>query len=585
MHSCASQAKGIFMLSATQKLKKWLVLGLSLAFTGQSVSSLAQQNILPEAPLITKLNQTIPQLLDSAGIPGLAIAVIKDGRMHYTQVYGVKNAETSKKMAINTVFEAASLSKPVFAYTCLQLVDEGLLNLDKPLYTYLPYPDIAHDERYKKITARMVLSHTSGFPNWRNNDSLRINFEPGQKFSYSGEGYVYLQKVVEKITGKPLNDLVTEKVFKPLGMPNSSYIWRPDFDAKTATPHDAFSNPLPKNKPNSANAAASLHTTAPDYAAFITALLKGTGLKKQTLLAMFTPQVPEPTDKAVAAGTSSKSVSWGLGVGLQLTPDGKSFWHWGDNDSFRCYMVAYPKEKMGVVYFTNSNNGLSITRKLLQLTTGKEQPALALINYEQYTSPGFLFRQHIPKQGVTAAIQPFLKPDHTPAIAEKEMNNIGYQLLRSGKVAEGKEVLQLNLEAYPQSANVYDSYAYACLLNGEKEAAITNYLKAYALDPENKEAKHIADQLAATKPPKGNAELKLKGYNNAKLITVAGSFNNWNAYHHFFVKQGDTWICRLDLAPGKYQYKIVVDNNWILDPGNTANIEENGNKNSLLVVK
>ncbi len=431
----------------------------------------------------------------------------------------------------------------------------------------------------------MVLSHTSGFPNWRNNDSLRINFEPGQKFSYSGEGYVYLQKVVEKITGKPLNDLITERVFRPLGMPNSSYIWRNDFDAKTAAPHDAFNNALDKNKPTTANAAASLHTTAPDYAAFVTALLNGTGLKKQTFTAMFSPQVPEPTDKAIAAGSSSKSISWGLGVGLQQTPEGKAFWHWGDNDSFRCYLVAYPKEKMGVIYFTNSNNGLSIVSRLLQMTTGKEQPALALINYEQYTSPGFLFRQNIPKQGVTAAIKPFINSGDKPDIAEKEMNNIGYQLLRSGKVAEGKEVLQLNLEAYPQSANVYDSYAYACLLNGDMEAATQNYLKAYALDPENKEAKLVADQLTAAKVPKGNAEFKIKGYPNAKLITLAGSFNGWNAYRNFFVKQGNEWVCRLDLTPGKYPYKLVIDGKWILDPGNTETVEENGYKNSLFVVK
>ncbi|MDQ3289686.1 MAG: serine hydrolase, partial [Bacteroidota bacterium] len=474
---------------------------------------------------------------------------------------------------------------PVFAYACLQLVDQGLLNLDKPLYTYLPYPDIERDERYKKITARMVLSHTSGFPNWRNNDSLRINFEPGQKFSYSGEGYVYLQKVVEKITGKPLEKLMEEKVFGPLDMPNSSYTWRADFDAKTATPHDGFSNPLPKNKPTTANAAASLHTTAPDYAAFVKAIVNGTGLKKQTLMAMFTPQIKVPNERTNPTAPLSESVAWGLGFGLQQTPEGKAIWHWGDNYSFRCYVLAYPKEKMGMVYFTNSNNGLSIANKLLHVVTGREQPAIDFIDYEQYTSPGFLFRKNVLKQGVATAIKPFLKPDNKPAIEEEEMNNIGYQLLRSGKVKEGKEVLQLNMEAYPQSANVYDSYAYACLLNGEKEAAAQYYLKAHTLDPENKEAKLIADQLTYSQAPKGNAEFKLKGYPNAKLITLAGSFNNWNAYHNFFIKHGNEWICRLDLVPGKYQYKIVVDGNWILDPENKEIVKENGYQNSLLVVK
>ena len=572
-------------------LKNWLVAGLGLFLAGQSMPCLAQelaaprQSNLDNTQVIANFNKTIPQLLDSASIPGLTLVVIKEGKVVYSQAYGVKSTQTKEKATLNTVFEAASLSKPVFAYACLQLVEAGLLNLDKPLYTYLPYPDIERDARYKKITARMVLSHTSGLPNWRNNDSLRINFEPGQQFSYSGEGYVYLQKVVEKITRKPVNNLITEKVFKPLGMSNSSYTWRPDFDKNAATPHDAFGNALPKNKPATANAAASLHTTASDYAAFITAVLNNTGLKKQTLTAMFTPQIQVPEQRTNASGALSTSVSWGLGVGLQETPDGKAFWHWGDNYSFRCYVLAYPKDKMGVVYFTNSNNGLSIANRILHLVTNREQPAINFIDYEQYTSPGFLFRQNVPKQGVEAAIKPFVKAENKLAIEEEEMNSIGYQLLRSGKVQEGKEVLQLNMEAYPQSANVYDSYAYACLLNGEKEAAAQYYLKAYALDPENKEAKQIADQLTATQAPKGNAEFKLKGYSNARLITVAGSFNGWTAYRHFFIKQGDEWICRLNLTPGKYQYKIVVDGNWILDPGITEVAEENGYKNSLLMVK
>ena len=572
-------------------MKKFAVIAINLLFIGYSICGLAQpsstvrQNNLSNTQLAAKLNHTIPQLLDSASIPGMVISVIRDGKITFTQAYGVKSTETKEKMAINTVFEAASLSKPVFAYACLQLMEQGLLNLDKPLYTYLPYPDIARDERYKKITARMVLSHTSGFPNWRNNDSLRINFEPGQKFSYSGEGYVYLQKVVEQITGKPLNDFMTEKVFRPLGMANSSYTWRSDFDAKTAAPHDAFNNALPKNKPTASNAAASLHTTAPDYATFVAAVLNGTGLKKQTVTAMFTPQIQVPEKRTDAAAALSTSVAWGLGIGLQEAPTGKAFWHWGDNYSFRCYVLAYPKEKMGVVYFTNSNNGLSVANRVLHLVTKQDQPAIAFIDYEQYTSPGFLFRQNIPKQGVTAAIKPFLKPGNKPDIAEAEMNNIGYQLLRSGKVAEGKEVLQLNLEAYPQSANVHDSYAYACLLNGEKDEAVKYYLEAYALDPKNKEAKLVADQLTAAKAPKGNAEFKLKGYPNAKLITLAGSFNGWNAYRNFFVKQGNEWVCRLELPPGKHPYKLVIDGKWILDPGNTEILEENGNKNSLFVVK
>jgi hypothetical protein len=396
---------------------------------------------------------------------------------------------------------------------------------------------------------------------------------------------VYLQKVVERIAGKPLNEFITEKVFNPLGMDNSSYTWRDDFDQKAAAPHDGFGNSLPKNKPDKVNAAASLHTTAPDYAAFIIALLNGTGLKKQSLTTMFTPQVQVPEKRTNPSGSLSKSVSWGLGVGLQQTSDGKAFWHWGDNYSFRCYVVAYPRGKTGVVYFTNSNNGLSVAKKITQLATGKEQPAIDFIEYEQYTEPAFKFRKNILTQGVEKAIEPFLDAKKESPIKESEMNGIGYQLLRTKKFKEGKEVFLLNMQAYPQSANVYDSYAYACLLNGEIDTAVYYYSKAYALDAKNQEAKKMIDVLTAAPNQNGNTELKLKGYANARLISLAGNFNQWHPYRNFFIKKDGEWICRLNLTPGKYQYKIVVDGDWMLDPNNQEIAEEKGNMNSLLVVK
>lgn len=140
--------------------------------------------------------------------------------------FGVKNAKIGLPVTAETVFEAASLSKPVFAYGVLKLIDQGKLGLDVPLTTYLPKPYIDGDERLNKITARIVLSHRTGFPNWRGKPSLKICFTPGERFSYSGEGYIYLQRVVEHITGKPLNEYITEAVFTPLGMANSSYVWR-----------------------------------------------------------------------------------------------------------------------------------------------------------------------------------------------------------------------------------------------------------------------------------------------------------------------------------------------------------------------
>src|SRR5262249_49289907 len=133
-----------------------------------------------------ELDRFVRAYLEYYKIPGISIAVIKDFEVVYHRGFGVKNTATREPVDDDTVFEAASMTKPVFAYTVLRLVDRGVLDLDTPLYTYLPYEDIAHDDRYKLITARMVLTHRTGFPNWRTG-KLDIKFTPGTQVSYSGE--------------------------------------------------------------------------------------------------------------------------------------------------------------------------------------------------------------------------------------------------------------------------------------------------------------------------------------------------------------------------------------------------------------
>ena len=197
-------------------------------------------SVTPTDATILRLESDAPELMKKGGVPGLSIALIRGGKTSWVHGFGIKEAKTDQPVTAETVFEAASLSKPVFAYGVLKLLEQGKLALDTPLTTYLPKPYIEGDERLAKITARIVLSHRTGFPNWRQSDgALPIYFTPGERFSYSGEGYIYLQRVVEQITHKPLNEYMTEAVFTPLGMRNSSYVWRPDFDALTATGHDA----------------------------------------------------------------------------------------------------------------------------------------------------------------------------------------------------------------------------------------------------------------------------------------------------------------------------------------------------------
>src|SRR5215510_6636200 len=246
--------------------------------------------------IIARLEKIIPLLMKEGTVPGLSIALVRNGELAWQRGFGVKSVKTNEPVNDDTVFEAASLSKPVFAYSVLKLVDAGKFDLDKPLNQYLPGDyDVGDDPRLGQITARRVLSHTAGFPNWRRG-ALKIHFTPGERFSYSGEGFVYLSKVVEHVTGEKLNDFMKRTVFDPLGMTSSSYVWQESYDALKVFRHNTRGEAVGQDKtpPGVANVAFSLHTTARDYGRFVVAMLKGVGLKPRTRRLMLSPQAQAP---------------------------------------------------------------------------------------------------------------------------------------------------------------------------------------------------------------------------------------------------------------------------------------------------
>lgn len=447
---------------------------------------------------LKRLEQRISRLMKEADIPGLSLALVRDGKIAYKHCFGVKNAKTGEPVADSTVFEAASLSKPVFAYAVLKLVERGTFNLDKPLVEYLPGQyDVGDDARLAQITARHVLSHTPGFPNWRpRGGKLQIHFTPGERFSYSGEGFVYLAKVIEHITKMKLNDFMKAFVFEPLGMTSSSYSWQESYDAQKTHLHNSLGEPTGLNKleKDVANAAASLHTTAGDYARFVSANLNSTGLKKESLAEMLTPQVSVREGGASTINRpeakTAQGLSWGLGWGLQTTGEGLWFWHWGDNGDSKAYVMASPEQKTGIVFFANSANGLSIVREIVEEAFGGNHPALAWINYESYRSPRRKLLKEIVAKGAETALREYrqwrkgLAPDEL--IGEGPINGLGYQLLYPLKrVKDAIEVFKLNVEDYPQSFNVYDSLGEAYAVNGDRELAIKNYERSIELNPNN----------------------------------------------------------------------------------------------------
>jgi CubicO group peptidase (beta-lactamase class C family) len=493
-------------------LKHGLIL-LTILSLSVSVVSAQKSKFAPLADYkkkeaaIEQLEKNLPPLMKAADIPGLSIALVRDGKLVWTRGFGVKNSETKEAVTDETVFEAASLSKPVFAYAVLQLVDAGKLDLDAPLNKYLPgnYDVAPEDTRVNQITARRVLSHSTGFPNWRQPrgaKTLPMYFTPGERFSYSGEGFVYLSKVVEQLTGMKFDEYVREAVFKPLGMTSSSFTWQERYKQLKTFNHDLLGNPAGQGEGNTPNAAGSLLTTASDYARFVAAMLKGAGLKKETRRLMTTPQIR--VDEACRNCIDQKveklstEIGWGLGWGLQTTGEGNSFWHWGDNGNNKAFIVAFEKQRDGIVLLTNSANGLFILKEILADGLGGTHPALAWINTGRYDSPARVLIKSIVNDGAEKAIADYRKRRETsPAerFDENFMNNLGYGFLRARKIDEAIAVFRLNTEDFPNSANTWDSLAEGYMVKGDKKQAIENYKKSLELNPNNKGAAERIKEL------------------------------------------------------------------------------------------
>jgi CubicO group peptidase (beta-lactamase class C family) len=485
-----------------------LLLSLMQSSVAQHRAQQVKQSAPPTKPIadvqrdILRLETLVSKLMSDGDVPGLSIALIRDAKIYWARGFGFKDANTKEIVDLSTMFEAASLSKPVFAYAVMKMVERGEIDLDTPLSKYLP-AYIDNDERLNLITARRVLSHTTGFPNWRQGESLKIMFTPGERFSYSGEGFVYLQKVVERLTGQPLNEVMRKEVFALLGMQSSTYVWQDAIESQMAAGHSQAGKASPKNKGAQANAAASLRTTPTDYAKFVIAIMNGTGLKETTVQQMLTPQVKLDEGCVTCLGRKvmmpSDALSWGLGVGLQHTEQGDAFWHWGDNGGFKDYVVAFGKQKTGVVILTNSDNGLGIIPEIVKEALGGNQPVFSWINYDAYNSPGRRLRKAIDKVGIEEAARQFREerrqhPD-TFKVNEGGLNSMGYGYLRSKKIKEAIEIFKLNVEVFPASSNVYDSLAEAYMENGDKELAIQNYKKSIELNSANANAVEMLKRL------------------------------------------------------------------------------------------
>ena len=362
----------------------------------------------------------LPRIMQAFAVPGVGIAVVDAGEVVWSRPFGVTNALMRAQVDTRTVFETASLSKPVFAYLVLQLVDLGLIDLDRPLVHYRRVDYLAEHPWVELITARDVLRHSTGLPNWRKSpatEKLVPMVKPGTRIDYSGEAIFWLQLAVETITGQSLDDSMQQHLFGPAGMHDSSYTWNADLAARSVYGHRAHNKPgqgMPPQmfreqfsaaqqvadrwgKPLSswkyedaqralpevmalgppglvtwagdllANSAASLRTTVQDYATFLTLVMDRGGqrapweITEATRQAMLTPQIKVP----------GRWTEKGLGWNMETTRDGPMFYHSGSNgDIFKNFAIGDAPRRRGIVELTTGGSGSFVHQRVVRAATG-----------------------------------------------------------------------------------------------------------------------------------------------------------------------------------------------------------------------
>lgn len=374
-------------------------LGISLSKGAHGHESVAWTIGLEQSlPFTLNMLQT-KSLMQAGYIPGISIAAISQGEIQAATL-GCSDIQSQSKVNADTQFWACSLSKPVFAYLVLKLIQDGNYNLSKNyLDEELPWDEklFGPQDKRKPLTPRMILSHQTGLPNEKPDEKhLDFKFNPGEGFQYSGEGYLYLQRMIEEKTQKGLEVLAQEKIFGPsaLGMTRTTFLF-PEEGNKAHTHDEAMlPNPLSIRDANNNNAAGSLHTTASDYARFLMACLND-----KDFIHLITPQIismekdAEAKEKKLDSETL-KLIDWGLGLGLQKNKDEKviAAFHWGHGPGARTFFainLEHPQSAM--VYLTNSENGLAIAKNIAALTIGDITPIMKFLSdkydYEDIHAP------------------------------------------------------------------------------------------------------------------------------------------------------------------------------------------------------
>ena len=348
----------------------------------------------------TDITAKIEHLTKEAKVTGLAISIFNSKEATYQKAFGYAHHETKDTLNLNHIFYGASFSKSLYGYIIAQLANEELIDLDQPIQEYLDIPipemefrrkwrdfsNIKEDKRYEKITTRMCLSHTTGLPNWRwitregafdREGKIQFYSDPGSTYSYSGEGIRLHQKVLEAYLNEGLEDMAQERVFKPLNMNMTSYIWQDRFEDNYCHGHNTNQKVIEKDIPDEAGAAGSMETTILDYTLFLKNIMALKINNDPLTNLMFTPNISIKSKKQfgpealiVTDDNDKIDLSYGLGWGILKSDYGHGYFKEGHGEGFQHYSIIFPDRDIGMIIMSNSDNAESIFKELLEFYIG-----------------------------------------------------------------------------------------------------------------------------------------------------------------------------------------------------------------------
>ena len=431
---------------------------------------------------IKEFNTKMDEIIDKAEIPGLSLAVINQNEVVFYNTYGYKKYERVRgriksKGRVNkrTLFEACSLSKSFFAFAVHRLVSQGVLRLDTPLYQYLEYPRLEHDERYKKITGYMILTHSSGIENWQrdnNPDALEIVEEPGEAYIYSGEGYVYLSKVVEKLLGKSTERYMEELVYQPLNLKRTFTSYKSARAPRNySVGHNAFKASQPKDKNKSPNIAGMISTTAQDYAKLLIGVFGGKHLSNERLEYL--------TGTGIYIGEDPAGNVHRYGPGFSIFEDqiqDTIVYQYGDNTYFKGFACYNLTRDAGFVLFANGIRGDRIKGILYELLFDHQE-----YDPTEYPNAVFALLDVYNEQGHTAASNHFRDLVKENALSQHEFLDLSELFLDEDPTFSSRVSGEMKNQ-FRDDPQAYLLHGKALMKNNNYQEALVNFDKALELD-------------------------------------------------------------------------------------------------------